>query len=110
MMHRHLKFVSKTLRIPGLSMRIGLHLGHFVGGVIGVSKLRFDIFGLDVLTASTMESEGVPGEVCVSEHLKVFLDKSFPGRFFFRFNKTAEVMGKSIDSYLITDFGSRAES
>jgi len=47
-------------------MRIGLHVGRVVAGVIGTKKLRYDIWGEDVLTATTMESSGIPGEVCVS--------------------------------------------
>ena len=30
---------------PGLNMRIGLHHGSFVAGVIGSNQLRFDIWG-----------------------------------------------------------------
>ena len=36
-----------------------------VGGVLGTDKLRFDVFGVDVLTAQLMESEGAPGEINV---------------------------------------------
>jgi len=110
LMHSHLKGVAKSLQIPGLSMRIGLHLGHFVGGVIGSSKLRFDIFGLDVLTAANMESNGVPGEICVSEQLKNFLEKAFPERFVFRFNCAVEVMDRTVLSYLVFDANARVQA
>lgn len=109
LMHSHLKATAKSLHIPGLSMRIGLHLGHFVGGVIGSSKLRFDLFGLDVLTAANMESNGVPGEICVSEQLKDVLEKAFPERFGFRFNCAVEVMDRTTLSYLVTDSNARTQ-
>merc|ERR1712182_117725 len=38
-------------RCAPLNMRIGLHVGRVVAGVIGTKKLRYDIWGTDVLTA-----------------------------------------------------------
>ena len=36
-------------------------------GVIGTTKLRYDIWGTDVMLGSLCESEGVPGAIHVSE-------------------------------------------
>lgn len=47
-------------------MRIGLHHGEFVAGVIGSDQLRFDIWGEDVLIGNQMESNGEPGRICCS--------------------------------------------
>ena len=47
------------------SMRIGLHIGQFIGGVIGMKKLRYDIWGSDVVIANLIEQHGVPGEICI---------------------------------------------
>ena len=44
--------------VLGLNMRIGLHHGQFVAGVIGSNQLRFDIWGEDVLIGNQMESSG----------------------------------------------------
>ena len=41
-------FVARHLA-TGLNMRIGLHHGQFVAGVIGSNQLRFDIWGEDRL-------------------------------------------------------------
>lgn len=60
-------------------MRIGLHHGKCVGGVIGSGRLRYDLWGLDVLTGNLIESGGLPGKICVSGPLKIFLAESFPG-------------------------------
>ncbi len=47
-------------------LRIGLHSGPVVAGVVGRRKFAYDIWGDTVNTASRMESSGVPGEVNIS--------------------------------------------
>ena len=44
--------------LKNLDMRIGIHTGRIVGGIIGTKVVRYDIFGPDVLIANTMESNG----------------------------------------------------
>jgi class 3 adenylate cyclase len=57
-----------------LDMRIGIHTGKVVGGIIGSKVVRYDIFGEGVLIANKMESNGVPGKVCISEDTKTILE------------------------------------
>ncbi|XP_026190015.1 uncharacterized protein LOC34622156 [Cyclospora cayetanensis] len=97
--------VRERLSIPSLNMRIGLHYGTCVGGVIGSGRLRYDLWGMDVLTGNMMESNGQPGKVNVSAVLRDFLLKHFPGKFQFRFNKTVCVINKTVDSYIIHPAG-----
>jgi class 3 adenylate cyclase len=58
--------LRKELGFP-LEIRIGIHTGPLVAGVIGKRKFSFDIWGDTVNTASRMESHGVPGQVQISE-------------------------------------------
>ncbi|XP_041632046.1 adenylyl cyclase X E-like [Drosophila kikkawai] len=50
-----------------INMRIGIHSGTLYAGVIGESKLQFDVWGPDVTIANVLESTGVPGAVHISE-------------------------------------------
>ena len=52
-------------KIPWI-LRIGIHTGPVVAGVVGRRKFAYDIWGDTVNTASRMESSGVPGEVNIS--------------------------------------------
>jgi class 3 adenylate cyclase len=53
-------------RIADLRLRVGVHSGPVIGGVIGHRKFAFDIWGETVNIASRLESQGIPGRVHVS--------------------------------------------
>ena len=60
--------------IKCLDMRIGIHTGKVVAGIIGSKVVRYDIFGEGVLIANKMESNGIPGQVCVSDDTRRLLN------------------------------------
>ncbi len=48
-------------------MIIIIEKGSIVGGIVGTSIVRYDIYGQDVSIANKMESGGVEGHIMVSE-------------------------------------------
>ena len=65
-------------------IRIGIHTGTVVAGVIGQKKLSYDIWGDTVNTASRMESSGEAGKINISgttfEFIKEFFDCEYRGK------------------------------
>jgi adenylate cyclase len=58
--------LAAELDMP-LRVRVGIHTGPLVAGVIGRDKLAYDLWGDTVNVASRMESQGLPGRVQISE-------------------------------------------
>ncbi len=52
---------------PYWDIRIGIHSGPLLAGVIGRNKFSYDIWGDTVNTASRMESSGIPGRINISQ-------------------------------------------
>ena len=55
---------------PAFHMRVGLHTGPVVAGIVGDRKFQYDIWGDSVNTASRMESSGEVGHVNISAHTR----------------------------------------
>jgi class 3 adenylate cyclase len=58
--------ISARAGPEGWNIRIGIHAGPLVAGVIGKQKFSYDVWGATVNFASRMESSGAPGRINVS--------------------------------------------
>lgn len=63
---KSVKQINEKAGKPVWDIRIGVHTGDVIAGVIGKNKFVYDIWGISVNTASRMESAGEPGKVNIS--------------------------------------------
>jgi adenylate cyclase len=62
-------------------MRVGIHSGPVVAGIVGKTKFAFDVFGDTVNIASRMESNSEPGRLNVSAYTYHLIRDSFLGEY-----------------------------
>ena len=74
----------KAKGLTGWSLRLGIHTGKVVAGVIGSKKFAYDIWGDAVNTASRLETAGVAGKVNISgetyKYIKTFFNCTYRGK------------------------------
>lgn len=73
-------------------IRLGIHSGAVVGGVVGVEKYIYDVFGDTINTASRMEAHSEPMKINVSEVSYNLLK----GKYIFKERSPLEVKGKGL--------------
>jgi class 3 adenylate cyclase len=59
--------LREKMRLPPWELRIGIHTGPVMAGVVGKRKFTYDIWGDAVNVAALMEANGVPGYINLSE-------------------------------------------
>lgn len=86
-MKAYMKNLKESSELQGMKywdIRIGIHTGTVVAGVVGHKKLTYDIWGDTVNTASRMESSGEAGKINISgttyEFVRDFFDCEFRGK------------------------------
>ena len=61
--------IARVRKLTGIDveLRIGIHTGRCIGGIVGKSRPRYFIWGHDTVLANRLESTGRPGQIQVSE-------------------------------------------
>ncbi len=63
----NLMLKKKSENKPYFELRIGIHTGPVIAGIVGIRKFQYDIWGDTVNIASRMESSGEAGKINISE-------------------------------------------
>jgi len=79
---------------PAFEMRLGIHTGPIVAGIVGAKKFQYDIWGDTVNTASRLESSGEVGKVNISQATYEILKED--SDFVFESRGKIEVKGKGV--------------
>lgn len=71
---RNEKDISRALGRDYWEMRIGMHMGPLVAGIIGTTKMSFDVWGDTVNLASRAEQSAEPGHITITEPIAQLIE------------------------------------
>jgi adenylate cyclase len=72
-----MKAQREKARLPALEVRIGLHAGPVIAGLVGKRRFSYDVWGDAVNIAALMEANGAPGRINISDTLAGQVSKLF---------------------------------
>lgn len=94
------KTENDLINKPAFEMRLGIHAGPIVAGIVGIRKFQYDVWGDTVNTASRIENNGTVGKVNISESLYQLLQNS--DYFVFEYRGNIHAKGKgNINMYYV---------
>ena len=80
------------------NMRVGIHSGEVIAGVVGKLKYTYDIWGKSVSVAKQLERNGIPGKIKISQSVKDLLIDDY----LFDENSMISIDSNQIKTYFIS--------
>jgi len=91
---------NETHGKPAFKMRVGIHTGPVIAGIVGIKKFQYDIWGDAVNTANRIESNSKVGKVNISQSTYELINND--NQFTFESRGKIEVKGKgAIEMYFV---------